>query len=181
MEKVLWQGCYKRKKGTNSAYIFAPYMVVEEMQDKALKAEARALKVAEYQGAKGMLLPFKIYFIFGNSSAPVSNTGRGAQKREAQLKANFAKYEVSPYKIAKPYKVCTSIWQVKGRKCIFYGTIGITPSEGLKPADNGDLVIFYTSDWEEVQIFIFKGLCKPNGIADLEDAVKYVDERALKG
>lgn len=78
--------------------------------------------------------------------------------------------------MAKPYKVCTSIWQVEGRKCFFYGTIGINFEENQPPTDNGDLVIFFTPNWKDVDVFIFKGLVNPNKIENLQEAVGFVEE-----
>lgn len=180
LKRVMWEAHYSLKAGTSASYIFAPYSRIEAIQDRKARQEATARMIADYQlKDKALLLPFRISFITGNDTAPVSNTGRGAKQKVAQLKAVFTKPEISPYKIAKPFKVCTSIWQVDGRKCFFYGTIGITPAEGHKPKDNGDLVIFHTSDWKDVGIYIFKGLWNPNEIANLQEAVEFVEEIAV--
>ena len=61
------------------------------------------------------------------------------------------------------------------------GTLGINLQEGAKPTDNGDLVIFYTAGWREVDIYIFKGLAKPNEIANLQEAVAFVEAIVAKG
>lgn len=182
LKKVMWEAHYCQKPGTNATFLFSPYLPIEQLPDRRQRAEATAQMIAQNQREGWeMLLPFRICFITGEDTAPVANSGRGARKKVAQLKASFTKPEISPYKVAYPFKVCTSVWQVEGRKCFFYGTIGITQAENQKPKDNGDLVLFYTSDWKEVDVFIFKGLVKPNDIANLQEAVQYVEENVALG
>ena len=182
LKKVMWEAHYTLKEGTSATYIFLPYIPIEALQDRRQKAQVSAQMIAGMQEAgQEMLLPFRICFITGEDSAPVSRSGRGTRQKVAQMKASFTIPEVSPYKIAKPYKVCTSVWQIEGRKCFFYGTIGITLAESQKPKDNGDLVLFYTPDWKEVDVFIFKGLNKPNDIANLQEAVAFVESSVLLG
>lgn len=175
LRKRLWQGEYILKQGTNTSYLLKPYVGIEALQDRQEKTAA-TLKLIQGAQAAGdeILLPLRVCFITGEDSAPVIHSGRGLKPKVAQMKASFTKIEQSPYKIAKPYKVCTSVWQMEGSRCLFYGTIGITHKEGLPPADNGDLVLFYTSNWKEVGIYIFKGLAKPNSIANLDEAGAFV-------
>ena len=59
---------------------------------------------------------------------------------------------------------------------LYYGTIGIILGENQKPKDNGDLVIFRTCDWKEVDIYIFRGLANPNEIANLQEAVAFIEK-----
>lgn len=180
LKKVMWEAHYCLKPGTNASFLYSPYLPIELLPDKKQRAVATAQMIAQNRKEGWeMLLPFRICFI--EDIAPVANSGRGAKRKVKQLKANFTKPEISPYKIAKPFKVCTSVWQVEGRKCFFYGTIGITQAENQKPKDNGDLVLFYTSDWKEVDVFIFKGLVQPNDIANLQEAVQYVEENVALG
>lgn len=182
LRRQMWEAHYALKQGTTATYIFQPYLPIEALEDRKQKKEATAQMITKMQAkGQGMLLPFRICFITGEDSAPVGKSGRGARQKVAQMKAGFTIPEESPYKLAKPYKVCTSVWQVEGHKCFFYGTIGITFAEGQKPVDNGDLVIFYTSNWKAVDVFIFRGLAKPNDSANLQDAVQFVEENVMLG
>ena len=181
LAKVLWEARYLLKEGTSTSFIYAPYLPIEALEDRKAKAAATASLIRENKASgREMLLPFRICFVKADA-APVANTGRGARAKVAQMKAAFTSPEESPYKIAKPFKVCTSIWQVEGTKCFFYGTLGITPKEGAKPSDNGDLVIFHTAGWKEVEVYIFKGLAKPNEIACLQEAVVFLEGRIMLG
>jgi hypothetical protein len=86
--------------------------------------------------------------------------------------------ECSPYKQHTPYKVQTGLWKVEGRQTLFYGTLGISNAEGFISRDNADLLLIRTSDWKELDIFIFKGLAGLNKQLDaLPDAVKYVESK----
>lgn len=182
LKKQMWQAHYSLKEGTNASYIFQPYLSIEAIQDSKQRKVATAQMVSRMQDkGQEMLLPFRICFIYGEDSAPVNRTGRGKKKKVAQMKASFTIPEQSPYKLAKPYRVCTSIWQVEGHKCFYFGTIGINLAENQKPKDNGDLVIFYTPDWKEIDVFIFKGLVKPNDIANLQEAVRFVEANVVLG
>lgn len=181
LKKVVWEAHYCLKEGTSTSFIYALYLPIESLADRKEKADATAALVRQIrESGRQMLLPFRICFVQADA-APVADTGRGARAKVGQLKATFTKGEESPYKIAKPYKVCTSIWQVPERKCFFYGTLGITKKEGQHPSDNGDLVIFHTAGWKEVEVYIFKGLAKPNEIASLQEAVEYLEGIAAIG
>ena len=182
LRRIMWQAHYSLKSGTNSCYLYAPFAQIDSIQDKRQREEATRQLVARMREAgQAMLLPFRVYFITGEGIAPVSNAGRGARKKVAQMKAHFTSLEQSPYKIAKPYRVCTSVWLIEGRKRFFYGTIGITLAENQKPMDNGDLVLFLTDDWREVEVFIFRGLAKPNDMANLKEAIEFVERVILEG
>lgn len=175
LERVMWEAHYSLKEGTEASYVHSSFSEIDKIKGRKEKAERTANLVAfNQQLGVEMLLPFKISFIKGDI-APVSGTGRGALKKVAQLKATFTRPEVSPYKIAKPFKVCTSIWRVPNYQCFYYGTIGLVKAEGQPPKDNGDLVVFFTSDWQEVGVYIFKGLANPNDCADLQGVVSYLD------
>lgn len=179
LRKVMWEAHYTLKSGTNASYILTPFARFEELDRKA-KGEAIKQKIVDiFSGGGEMLLPIRICII-ADDCAPVSQSGRGTKKKVAQMKAVFTKPEESPYKIAKPYKVCTSIWQCEGYKCYFWGTIGLTKAENTKPQDNGDLVVFYTENWKEVGVYIFKGLAKPNDLANLDEIVEFIDNNVTK-
>lgn len=180
LKKVLWKAHYSLKEGSSASFLYAPYAKIDSIQDKRQKKDSTILFL-EYMEETGqeLLLPLRLYFIAGDDLAPVCKCGRGARKKVRQMKGQFTAIESSPYKIAKPYKTCTSVWQVEGRKLFFYGTIGITQAEKQKPLDNGDLVLFFTADWKEVDIFIFRGLAKPNEIANLQEAVQFVEKVVL--
>lgn len=181
LSRVVWEAHYLLKAGTSTSFIYAPYLPIEALEDRKSKADATATFIRDIKAAGGaMLLPFRICFI-KEDAAPVASTGRGARAKVAQLKAKFTRWEESPYKIAAPFKVCTSVWQIPGTKCYFYGTLGITQKENAYPKDNGDLVIFRTASWREVEVFIFKGLAKPNENASLADALAYVEGHTIKG
>lgn len=181
LRRMMWEAHYILKPGTSTSYIWASYAAIEALNDRKAKAEATAALI-EKNRSEGfqMLLPFRICFI-QEDAAPVAKTGRGAKAKVAQLKASFTRCEESPYKIAKPFKVCTSIWQVEGTKCFFYGTLGVTQAEGESPLDNGDLLILYTAGWKDVDIFLFRGLAKPNEVANLQDVISYVEGLITRG
>ena len=181
LRRIMWEAHYILKPGTTSTYLWAPFAPVDALEDREAKKAATAALIARNrsQGYQ-MLLPFRICFI-QEDAAPVANTGRGARKKVGQMKSHFTRCEESPYKIASPFKACTSIWQVEGTRCFFWGTLGINMLEGGKATDNGDLIIFYTAGWKEVDIYIFKGLAKPNEIANLQEAVAFVEAIAVRG
>ena len=182
LRKLMWKAHYSLKENTNSVYLFQNFIPIEGIQDKAQKKAStiQMIKQMEEEG-KSLLLPLKIYFITGEDSAPVRRSGRGTRKSVTQMKSQFTIPEKSPYKMAKPYKVCTSVWEIEGHKCFFYGTIGINFTENGRPKDNGDLVLFYTPNWKEVDVFIFRGLAKPNETANLEEVVQYVEDNVILG
>ena len=172
LQKMTWKAHYLLKAGTGASYYRADFVSLQEIDD----AKERKLEVSRKIGqilrsGEEMLLPIRLSIVQGNS-LPVNHSGRGTRNRMAQLKGAFTQPEQSPYKQYSPYHINTSVWQVEGFKCLFYGTIGISFPTGI--ADNGDLVIFKTSDWIDITIYIFKGLAKPNEEANLEDAVNYV-------
>ena len=176
LDRIVWNGRYIKKQGTNTSYIMEEFAGLDLIQDNKAKEKAFADEIERQQQRNKMLLPIRLCFITGEDAAPVSYSGRGMRKRVAQMKSAFTKVEQSPYKIAKPYKCCTSIWEMDGNKRLLYGTIGITQKEGLPASDNGDLIFFYTNGWEAVDIFVFKGLARPNEIATIQEAGAYVIE-----
>lgn len=181
LTRIIWEAHYFLKQGTTTTFVYAPFASIDAIEDnKTRKAETEALIYRNRCEGRQMLLPFRVCFI-KDDAAPVAYTGRGTRSKVAQMKAHFTQCEESPYKLAKPYRVCTSVWQVPGTKCLFYGTLGINLKENAKPTDNGDLVIFYTAGWKEVQIFIFKGLAKPNEVANLQEAVAFLESRITRG
>ena len=60
----------------------------------------------------------------------------------------------------------TAVWHCDSSSALYCGTLGITKHEGAGPPDNGDLIYFRTTDWEKVEVFILKGLARPNEYAD---------------
>ena len=177
----MWEAHYVLKPGTTTTFTWAPFAQIDAIEDReAKKAATTELIARNRREGRQLLLPFRICFI-QEDAAPVANTGRGTRKKVAQMKSHFTRCEESPYKIAKPFKACTSVWQVEGTRCFYWGTLGINMQEGSKATDNGDLIIFYTAGWKEVDIFIFKGLAKPNEIANLHEAVAFVEGIAARG
>ncbi|MGI5846895.1 MAG: hypothetical protein ACOX5T_02555 [Candidatus Cryptobacteroides sp.] len=173
--KIMWRAHYYRKERTQS-YIHERFIDFECVADRKERHELTKAEL-EQMRLEGvlLLLPVRLSIITDEETAKVVHSGRGARKKYAQLKSRFTKIEESPYKLFKPFKVCTSIWRVGGFQRYYWGTIGVTPSEGHPPVDNGDLIIFITADWRDLQVFIFRGLAKPNDMANLQDVVDYLD------
>lgn len=158
LQQIMWQGHYRIKPGTTASYTATDGIVYGKEKD------GRCL----------YLLPKSLYIIRGEYGPRIRNSGLGTKLREGQMKGRFTKREVSPYKIANPFQVCTSIWPIAGHRGLFYGTIGITMNVGIHPRDNGDLVVFYAPTWQEFDVFIFRGLARPNPIGDLHGAINMV-------
>lgn len=175
----VWQGHYISSPYASSSYLSEK--VVEVLQYEEASERNRALREAirvQISSNANNLLPFRISIIRGDAMASVRASGRGAKPLVAQLKAQFTMQECSPYKQHKPYKVQTGLWKVEGRQTLFYGTLGISNAEGFISRDNADLLLIRTSDWKELDIFIFKGLAGLNKQLDaLPDAVKYVESK----
>lgn len=143
--KAAW---YELKSGTNTSYAF-------------------------HSGQQ--LLPKTISIVRGEGNIKVIRSGRGLLPKVGHMKAGFTKAETSPYKQFKPYRVQTSIWQVEGYRTLYYGTIGLTGITGRIEGDNGDLILFYTSDWKRVQVVVFVGLADPVRLpANLAEAVAFI-------
>lgn len=172
LKKMAWKGHYLKKAGTGASYYRADFISFQEIDDAKERKFEVSRKIDQIlRLGEEMLLPIRLSIVQGDS-LPINHSGRGTRNRIAQLKGQFTQPEKSPYMQFPPYNVNTSVWQVEGFRCLFYGTIGIRFPTGI--ADNGDLVIFKTSDWIDITIYIFKGLAKPNEEANLEDAVNYV-------
>ena len=179
LQKMTWKAHYLLKAGTGASYYRADFLPLAEIADTKERKNAVSGKIEKLiRSGKEMLLPIRLSIVQGND-LPVNHSGRGTRNRIAQLKGAFTLPEQSPYKQYSPYHVNTSVWQVEGFKCLYYGTIGISFPTGI--ADNGDLVIFQTSDWIDITIYIFKGLAKPNEEANLADAVNFVLQDERKG
>ena len=178
----VWQGHYISSPYASSSYLSEK--VVEVLQYEIASERNKALHDAirvQVQNNSNNLLPFRISIIRGDAMTSVRATGRGAKPLVAQLKAQFTMQECSPYKQHKPYKVQTGLWKVEGRQTLFYGTLGISNAEGFISRDNADLLLIRTSDWKELDIFIFKGLAGLNKQLDaLPDAVKYVESKYVQ-
>lgn len=181
LRRMMWEAHYILKPGTTTSFVWDRFANIDTLEDRKEKAAATTALIEDNRReGREMLLPMRVCFT-DPSIAPVAYSGRGTRSKIKQMKSYFTKIEESPYKIAKPYRVCTSVWQIDGTRCFFYGTLGITPAENLKPTDNGDLIVFYTTDWKEVQVFIFKGLAKPNEEANLQQVQEYVESIVIKG
>ena len=132
-------------------------------------------KASYYYCSGQKVLPNRLSIIVGIDCTPVSRSGRGTLAKVGQMKGNFTAVEESPYKKHKPYAVNTSIWPIDGLQRYFYGTLGITGTAGNIDSDCGDLVLFRTSNWQEVSIYVFKGLAQPAHLPEyLQQAVKYL-------
>lgn len=164
LRQTMWRAEYQHKPNTTS-YLLQGFMPFEELGRKE-RAEATAQKIKELQGQGArFLLPVRLSF-GGSELARIDFKGRGVRARVAQMKGSFTQQEESPNKRYKPYKVGTSVWRCRSSRGLYCGTLGITKREGAGPSDNGDLIYFRTADWEKVEVFIFKGLARPNEYAD---------------
>lgn len=181
LKKMMWEAHYILKPGTTTSFVLDRFAKIDTLEDRKEKAAATSALIEDNRKeGREMLLPLRVCFT-DPSIAPVAYSGRGTRAKVKQMKSYFTKGEESPYKIAKPFRVCTSVWQIPGTRCFYYGTLGITPAKDQKPIDNGDLIVFYTSDWRDVQVFIFKGLAKPNEEANLDQVQAFVENYVIKG
>lgn len=160
-------------------------MLSQEFIKKAMKPALYELKEGtstSYAYVSGsQLLPKTISIIRIEDASKVSCTGRGMLPRVGQMKSYFTKAEASPYKQYKPFKVQTAIWPAEPYRTLFYGTIGLTGSNGRIGRDNGDLIVFYTADWKQVQVFVFIGLAEAGRLAgNLAEALDFLKGSILK-
>ena len=126
-------------------------------------------------------LPRLVSFIIGVEVSRVARTGRGLLQKVGQMKAQFTKAEQSPYKQYPPFKVQTSIWRVENTRSLYYGTLGVSGRTGTIARDNGDMIVFYTTDWQRVEVFIFAGLADKMRLPqNLADAVAYIKENTIR-
>ena len=133
-----------------------------------------------YQSGQ-QLLPKTLSISTRTGIGKVSRTGRGLLSKVGQMKAGFTRAENSPYKVNKPYRVQTSIWQVENYRTIYYGTIGITGETGRIEGDNGDLILFATADWKKLVVAVFVGLAEPKYLPrNLEAAAMYLKQTLQK-
>ncbi len=151
LSKIVRTSTYKLKEGTKASFYFQ-------------------------SGNK--LLPNRLSIIVGIDCTPISRSGRGTLPKAGQMKGNFTAAEESPYKQYKPYAVNTSLWPVEGLQRYFYGTLGITGSAGSIDSDCGDLVLLFTSDWQEVRLSVFRGLAQPARLPEyLQQAVSFLQSQ----
>ena len=142
-------------------------MITIDFITKQLKKATYQLKegtTTSYYWQEGtQLLPNRICFD-ESEMAKVKKSGRNNLHPIAgQLLSNFTQKEESPYKVEKPFKVRTQIWQMEDfPQFIGYGSLGITTSEGVK--DTKDLVILSRVDERTIQICIFAGMATPEGM-----------------
>ena len=163
IKSSMWRGCYVLSPFTSASYYATSLernfeLANESERRKAMKEDIAGL----VKGGESWLLPHRIGILQGASMASVSGSGRARNPLDAQLKGTFTRVEESPYKQNKPFEVQTGLWRVQGERCLFYGSLGITGTSGRVDRDNGDLVVVRTSDWQRVEIFIFKGLAGVN-------------------
>lgn len=176
LTNLLWHAKYVQKPHTTS-YIHEDffdlcYLKGNEKRDKT----SQRISEVEAKGAK-MLMPICLTLADDDqlSTARIARTGRGMKKRERQMKSSFTIPEASPYKIAKPYRVCSSVWRITGRSSLFYGDIAVNHRENDAPKTTHDLLVIKTDDWIVVEVMIFKGLAKPNDEANLDEVVTFID------
>ena len=145
---------------------------------KAATYELKADTSTTYLFVEGdRLLPKTLSISRAAELGRPARTGRGLLPKVGQMKAAFTRAEESPYKQFKPFKVQTSIWPTEGYRSIFYGTIGITGPSGRIEADNGDLILFATSDWRRVRVAVFSGLAEPTRLPErLAEAAAYLKQ-----
>lgn len=151
LERIMKPAVYELKAGTSTSYAFI---------------------------SGQQILPKTISIIRGSDTFKVSRSGRGLLPKVGQMKSTFTSGESSPYKQNKPYKVQTSIWLAEGYKTIYYGTIGLTGASGKIEGDNGDLILFVTSDWKKVFVVVFIGLADPTRLpANLAEAAGFLKKQ----
>ena len=174
LNRMMWQAQYHLKPDTAFSYLHKDFLGIADISDnKERKAHTIQMIQMKASSGKEMLLPIRLAFIKGDM-INISHTGRGSRNKIRQMKGYYTKPEISPYKLYPPYQVNTSIWQVDGYKTLYYGSVGINLAEGQHTRDNGDLILFFTTDWTKVDVFIFKGLYNPNNEANLMEVADFV-------
>lgn len=128
------------------------------------------------------ILPQRLSISQKSEITKVRKKGRNTNDPIAgQMIGDFKKAEESPYKIHKPYKFRTQIWQkAEYPRFIGYGTAGISTEEG-KVKDTGDLLLFFTpDDWQTIRIFLFAGMGNPNDLLEAFDFANNILNSELK-
>lgn len=155
----MWQGHYLLSPFASASYYSS------KVEDVLKISSDRERKQAMHDAVRGLvesgdvnLLPYRVGIIQGCAMASVKASGRGLKPMVAQLKAKFTQQETSPYKQHKPYLLQTGLWQVEGTQSYYYGTLGINDVSGKINRDNSDLIIVRTSDWMDLEVFVFRGL-----------------------
>lgn len=171
ISKTMWKAHYTRKPAAPTTFLLDLFTDIDSIKGRKAKDE----EIVRRQAQTDLLLPYRISLTTGDGGAKVANTGRGSRERAAKLDAHFTQPQKSPYMIAKPFNVHTSLWAVPGTKRYFFGTIGINMGEGQKVQDNGDLIFLRTADWDSVDVFIFRGLATPNGIASFDEVLEFLE------
>lgn len=122
------------------------------------------------EGAKN-ILPERIGFS-KNGFTVITNKGRALlENKVGQLVGCFTKKEESHYKKNKPYKVFSSVWEVKDYPSLYgYGDIGISNISG-RIESSKDVFVIYTSGLSRLEIHLFRGL-----IEFKDSILRYVNE-----
>lgn len=146
--------------------------------DKSERTRAIKESVISFlQENKTFLLPLRITILRGDSMAVVNRSGRASRPLDAQLKGKFTMNEESLYKQYKPYEVQTGLWKVNGYQSFFAGSIGITGDNGKIDRDNSDLVVVHTTDWQIIDVYVFRGLAGTQKKLDfLPDVMGYLSK-----
>lgn len=176
IESICWKGVYMVCPGTKASFYAEALAVNFELANASERKKANQETIKKLvQSGEYWLLPHRIGVLVGTEMASSSGSGRAGKRMDAQLKGAFTVLEVSPYKQHKPFEVQTGLWRVEGERTLYYGTLGITGTEGKIIQDNGDLLLLRTTDWRRLEIFIFKGLAGLNKQLDnLPEVVEYV-------
>ena len=155
----MWRGQYMVSPYTSSSYYASTLERNFELSNESERRRAMKEDIAGLVlSGEEWLLPHRLGILQGASMASTSCSGRATKPMEAQLKAAFTRVEESPYKVSKPYEVQTGLWRVEGTQSLYYGSLGISGTNGRIERDNGDLLIIRTTDWKRLEVFIFRGL-----------------------
>lgn len=150
---------YRYIAHTNSCYHLASVDGCFNITDKSKRDRAVKDKIKKLVEAGELsLLPHRITILTGMAMAKVRNEGRAKTPMVAQLKGSFTAIEDSPYKCYKPYNVQTGLWKVDGYQSYFVGSLGTSGTNGRIERDNSDLLIVHTTDWRELDLYVFRGL-----------------------
>ena len=155
----MWRANYVLSPYTSASYYAESLEGNFQLSDRSEREKAMRKSVQEEVESSGeWLLPHRINILRGEAMASTKSSGRARNRFDAQLKASFTKIEISPYKQYKPYEVQTGLRKYEGTQSYYYGSLGVSGINGKVERDNGDLLVIRTSDWNRLEIFVFKGL-----------------------
>jgi hypothetical protein len=159
IEKSMWRATYVLSPYTSASYYAEALEGNFQFSDRSEREKAMKKSVQEQvESSEEWLLPHRINILRGESMASTKSSGRARNRFDAQLKSAFTKIEKSPYKQFKPYEVQTGLRKAEGTQSYYYGSLGVTGINGRVDRDNGDLLVIRTSDWNRLELFVFKGL-----------------------